>query len=176
MRLGFIAEMPRVAKAARGPPELPTRSFILDNGGYSIKAGYAPGPSESDKQALSRCQSVPNAIVRTRDRKSYVAAQVDKDITQWSEAMFRRPVEHGQLVGWEAEKEIWDHTFFDEKTAHKDLLVASPEETTLIFTENANTIPMLEKNADEIIMEEWGFGGYSRNLGQPLLDTGIQIT
>lgn len=79
--------------------------------------------------------------------------------------MFRRPVEHGQIVSWEAQKEIWDQSFFDEKTAQRDLLIAQPEETTLILTEAPNTIPALQKNADEIIMEEWRFGGYSRVVG-----------
>ncbi len=138
---------------------------MLDNGGYSIKAGFAPGQPENDEQALSRCESIPNAVVRTRDRKTCVAAQIDKDVTQWSEAVFRRPVEHGQLVGWEAQKEIWDHSFFDEKTAKKELFVAQPGETTLVLTENPSAIPTLQKNADEIIMEEWGFGGYTRALG-----------
>ena len=162
--------MPRVTKAAaRAPPQLPSRTFVLDNGGYSIKAGYAPSQPADDEQTLSRCNAIPNAIVRTRDRKTYIGAQMDKDTTQWSEAVFRRPVEHGQLVSWETQKEIWDQSFFDEKAAKKDLLISQPEGTTLILTENPSTIPALQKNADEIIMEEWGFGGYSRVLGRAYL-------
>lgn len=158
--------MPRVTKAkARAPPGLPSRAFVLDNGSYSIKAGFAPDEDESDERSLSRCHFIPNAIARTRDRRTYVAAQMEQDVTQWSEAVFRRPVEHGQLVSWEAQKEIWDHTFFDQKTAPRDLLVAQPEEATLILTESPNTIPALQKNTDEIIMEEYGFGGYTRQLG-----------
>lgn len=30
--------------------------------------------------------------------------------------MFRRPVEKGYLVNWEAEKEIWDLTFLDKES------------------------------------------------------------
>lgn len=158
--------MPRATKAAaRAPPQLPSRTLVLDNGGYSIKAGFAPSQPETDGQTLPQCHTIPNAIVRTRDRKTYVAAQMDTDVTQWSEAVFRRPVEHGQLVGWEAQKEIWDHSFFDEKTAKKELFVAQPEQTTLLLAENPSIIPTLQKNADEIIMEEWGFGGYTRVLG-----------
>lgn len=161
--------MPRATKGGvRAPPGLPGRTFIIDNGGFSIKAGYAPAQPEDDEQSLSRCHVVPNAIVRTRDRKTYVGAQMDKEVTQWSEAIYRRPVEHGQLVGWEAEKEIWDFSFFDERTAQNDLLISEPEDTTLIFTESPNTIPALQKNADEIIMEEWGFGGYRRTQASTL--------
>jgi actin-related protein 6 len=105
-----------------------------------------------------------HSLVRTRDRRIYVASQ-QNDISQWSEATFRRPVERGQLVNWEAEKEIWEHSFFDQKTAHQRLFLKDPDETTLILTEAPNTMHALQRNADEIIMEEWGFGGYARIVG-----------
>lgn len=156
---------PRSSKSTRSTPGLPSTTFVLDNGGYSIKAGFAPAEIIPDEEALKKCHTVPNAIVRSRDRKVYVGAQAN-EITQWSEALFRRPVENGQVVSWEAQKEIWDQSFFDDKSARKDLLVKSPENTTLIFTEPPNTMPAFQKNADEIIMEEWGFGGYSRVIGR----------
>ncbi|KIX06882.1 uncharacterized protein Z518_04858 [Rhinocladiella mackenziei CBS 650.93] len=160
--------MPRTSKtSARNIPGFPSTTFVLDNGGYSIKAGFAPSQTLSDTETLSRCHLIPNGLVRTRDKKIYVGAQ-SEEITQWSEALFRRPVENGQVVSWEAQKEIWDQSFFDERTARRDLLVRAPEDTTLIFTEPPNAMPALQKNADEIIMEEWGFGGYSRVIGPTL--------
>ncbi|RMD39717.1 hypothetical protein DV735_g5411, partial [Chaetothyriales sp. CBS 134920] len=158
----------RRAKGARARAQFPSRSFIVDNGAYSIKAGFAPDEQETDEQTLSKCHVVPNAIVKTRDRKTYIASRMDRDVTQWSEAVFRRPVEHGQVVSWEAQKEIWDFSFFNTKTAHKDLLITNPEDTTFIFAEHPNTLHALQKNADEIIMEEWGFGGYMRSLAPSL--------
>jgi actin-related protein 6 len=159
--------MPRATKTgARVPPGLPAKTFILDNGSYSVKAGFAPKGDEDDETSLLRCHIIPNSVVKTRDRKIYVASQMDQNVTQWSEAVFRRPVEHGQVVSWEAQKEIWDFSFFDERTAHKDLLIAHPEDTTLIFSENPNALPALQRNADEIIMEEWGFCGYMRTLSR----------
>lgn len=158
--------MPRASKAsARHVPGLPSTTFVLDNGGYTIKAGFAPSQPTPDEEALLNCRIIPNAIVRNRDRKTYIGSQCE-EITQWSEALFRRPVENGQVVSWEAQKEIWDQSFFYEKTAGRDLSIKSPEDTTLIFTEPPNTMPALQKNADEIIMEEWGFGGYLRVLGR----------
>lgn len=68
-------------------------------------------------------------------------------------------------MNWEAEKEIWDYSFFDEKTANKGLLIKEPEDTTLVLTEAPNTMQALQRNADEIIMEEWAFGGYARVVG-----------
>jgi len=87
--------MPRTSKAsARAPPVLPPKIFVLDNGGHSIKAGFAPSKSLSDTEILSTCHIIPNALVRTRDRKTYVGAQ-SEEIAHWSEALFRRPVENG---------------------------------------------------------------------------------
>jgi actin-related protein 6 len=157
--------MPRAAKSTRNTPGLPPTTFVLDNGAYTIKAGFAPLNPKLEADILAKCHTVPNSIVRSRDKKTYVAAQSSK-ITQWSEALFRRPVENGQVVSWEAQKEIWDESFFDERTAGKDALIKTPGETTLVFTEPPNTMPELQKNADEIIMEEWGFGGYTRVIGR----------
>ncbi|ETN45624.1 uncharacterized protein HMPREF1541_09456 [Cyphellophora europaea CBS 101466] len=162
--------MPRATKAAAPPaaPGLPARTFVLDNGGHSLKAGFAPEDPEPDADSVARCHITPNALVRTRDRKTHIGTQIDSDISQWSEAIYRRPVEHGQLVSWEVQKEIWDHSFFDKKTASRDVLVVEPSETTLIFGENPNVLPALQKNADEVIMEEWGFGGYMRKNAQSM--------
>ena len=148
----------------KAPVGIPAPTFVLDNGAYTIKAGYAPTDTEQDHDVLSGCAEIPNALTRTRDRKTYIGAQLN-EISQWSEVTFRRPVEHGQLVNWEAEKEIWDLSFFDEKTAQKNQFIKIPEDTTLILTEPPNTIPALQKNADEIVMEEYGFGGYMRTIG-----------
>ena len=130
-----------------------------------MKAGHAPASPVRDSEALSRCHTIPNALARTRDKRVYIASQLDTQVSQWNDATFRRPVERGQLVSWEAEKEIWDHSFFDERTAKRDLLVVQPEDMTLVLTEAPNTMPVLQKNADEIVMEEWGFGGYARVVG-----------
>ena len=157
--------MPKATKPAPRDPHLPSSTLVIDNGAYSMKAGCAPNSRIPDSETLSRCETIPNTLARTRDKRTYVASQLDTQVSQWNDATFRRPVEHGQLVSWEAEKEIWDHTFFDEKTARRDLLVTQPEDTTLILTEAPNTMPVLQKNADEIVMEEWGFGGYARVVG-----------
>ena len=150
--------------ATRDLQLLPSSTLILDNGGYSIKAGFAPYLPSSDADTLKLCHSIPNSLARTRDRRTYVATQ-QEDILQWGEVTFRRPIERGQLVSWEAEKEIWDHSLFDEKTAQQSLHVKDPENTTLVLTEAPNTMQALQRNADEIIMEEWGFGGYARVVG-----------
>ncbi|KAI5294562.1 Actin- protein 6, partial [Ascosphaera atra] len=55
------------------------------------------------------------------------------------------------------------------KTAKRpDLRVADPGDATLILTEAPNALPTLQKNTDEIVMEEWQFGGYARCIGPTL--------
>ncbi|KAL4877287.1 actin family [Aspergillus karnatakaensis] len=152
---------------------LPDKTFIIDNGAYTMKAGYAPdtaAPNVDDEEnALSACATIPNAISKTRGNRTYVGAQIGANVTDWNEMSFRRPVEKGYIVNWEAQKEIWECSFFDEKTVRsKELRIAEPEDVTLIFTEAPNALPALQKNTDEIIMEEWGFGGYLRCAGPSL--------
>ncbi|KAJ5935636.1 Actin-like protein arp6 [Penicillium verhagenii] len=163
------------AKAQKASPDLPSRrlpdkTFVLDNGAYTMKAGYAADPSLSSEDVLSACTSIPNTLVKTRDNRIVIGAQLSTQVTDWNEAAFRRPVEKGYIVNWEAEREIWEQSFFEEKATarNKNLRIAAPEDTTLILTEAPNAMPILQRNADEMVMEEWGFGGYARCLGPTL--------
>lgn len=131
-----------------------------------MKAGFAPtSPPPSTTESLKNCHIIPNALCRTRDKRTYVGAQLLSHISDWGEATFRRPVERGCIVNWDAEREIWEHTFFDEKTARKELRVKDAGETTLVLTEAGNAMAALGRNVDEIVMEEWGFGAYGRCVG-----------
>lgn len=165
------ATKPRTSARDSAPKvqSLPEKTFVIDNGAYTMKAGYAPEfpPPEDLDQALSACSTIPNAIAKTRGNRIYIGAQLNSQVTDWNEMVFRRPVEKGYIVNWEAQKEIWENAFFDEKTARpKDLRIESPEDTTLVLTEAPNALPTLQRNADEIVMEEWGFGGYVRCVGE----------
>ena len=143
---------------------LPENTFIIDNGAYMMKAGYASTLPPSE--AVSACSQIPNTLVKTRDNKIVVGAQLST-VTDWNEAMFRRPVEKGYIVNWEAEREIWDQSFFEENAAgNQSSRIANPEDTTLILTEAPNAMPILQRHTDEMVMEEWGFGGYTRCLGK----------
>ncbi|KAK2865253.1 Actin- protein 6 [Arthroderma sp. PD_2] len=153
----------RAAKAAPPPAEvLPERTFIIDNGGYTLKAGYS---STSGSDPLASCLTIPNALAKTRDNQIYTGLQLNTHISDWNEASFRRPVEKGYVVNWEAQREIWEHTFFDENTAYRPEVRCSDfTGTTLVLTEAPNALSGLQKNMDEMVMEEWGFGGYVRYL------------
>ena len=74
---------------------------------------------------------------------------------------FRRPVEKGYIVNWEAQKEIWDHEFFDDKAPQK----CDPSETRLILAEQPNSLPALQNNCDQMVFEEYQFASYYRGTG-----------
>lgn len=167
--MGNTKLRPGVKSAATEAQSLPEKTFIIDNGGYTMKAGYAPesSPPEDEENILSACGTIPNTVAKARSNRIYIGSQVNAPGTDWNELMFRRPLEKGYIVNWEVQKEIWEHSFFDEKTARsKEMRIASPEETTLVLTESPNALPVLQKNADEMVMEEWGFGGYVRCVGK----------
>ena len=93
------------------PPKfvLPEQTLVIDNGAYSIKAGFASEAPKLD----SDCHIIPNTIARNAAR-TWVGPQLDS-CTDFAEIVFRRPVQKGYLVNWEAEREIWDVSFFDSK-------------------------------------------------------------
>lgn len=98
--------MPRHPKVAE--QILPQQTLVIDNGSYAIKAGFVSGDPKLDE-----CRVVPNCIARDRGKKVWIGAQLEK-CTDFGEIVFRRPVEKGYLVNWEAEKAIWDNTFIDQ--------------------------------------------------------------
>ena len=98
--------MPRQSRGAQ--LALKNQTLVLDNGAYTIKAGFAAhSPQPED------CQLIPNCIARDRGKKVWIGAQLNY-CTDFGEVVFRRPVEKGYVVNWEAEKAIWDNTFFDQ--------------------------------------------------------------
>jgi actin-related protein 6 len=87
----------------------PRNSLVLDNGGYTLKAGIVSSGSTDLK--YDDCSVIPNCIARsTRDKCSYTGSELD-GCKDFGELAFRRPVEKGFIVNWEAEKAIWEHEF-----------------------------------------------------------------
>jgi actin-related protein 6 len=87
----------------------PNKTLVLDNGAYTIKAGVVP--SASVDLTYDDCSVIPNCIARsTRDKCTYVGSDLDA-CKDFGELAFRRPVEKGFIVNWEAQKAIWEHDF-----------------------------------------------------------------
>ncbi|KAK5995363.1 Actin-related protein 6 [Cladobotryum mycophilum] len=142
----------RKSKAAA--PAGSQNTLILDNGAWTLKAGLVRDG------VIDEPRVIPNCIARDRNRKIYVASNLEK-CRDYSEIHFRRPVEKGYLVNWEAQKEIWDHELFDDKAPLK----CDPSDTRLILTEQSNALPVLQTNCDQIVFEEYGFSSYYRGIG-----------
>jgi actin-related protein 6 len=88
------------------------RTLIVDNGADTIKAGFA---SQSPKEE-NDCHIIPNCLAKGAHNRTWVGAQLN-DCTDFADMTFRRPVQNGCLVNWEAEKEIWEQSFFNSKSS-----------------------------------------------------------
>jgi actin-related protein 6 len=144
-------------KAKQSGPPPPTRTLVLDNGAHTLKAGFVT----PDDSPVAEPRVIPNCIARDRARKVYVASEIDR-CRDFGEIQFRRPVEKGFIVNWEAQREIWDREFFDDKAA----LRCNPAETRLLLAEQPNSLPALQANCDQIVFEEFGFASYYRGVGK----------
>ena len=97
--------MPRPAKSQERV--IADQTLVVDNGGYTMKAGFAGNSSATDG-----CQVIPNCIAKDRGKRIWIGSQLEK-CKDFGEIAFRRPIEKGVLVNWEAEKAIWDNTFIE---------------------------------------------------------------
>lgn len=70
--------------------------------------------SEATDLSYDDCSVIPNCIARSaRDKRTYVASEL-AECKDFGELAFRRPVEKGFIVNWEAQKAIWEHEFMGE--------------------------------------------------------------
>ena len=99
--------MPRLSKAA--DRVLQEKTLVIDNGAYTMKAGFATHSPDIETD----CHVVPNCVARNRDKKVWIGAQLE-NCKDFQEMAFRRPVEKGYLVNWEAEREIWENSFLEK--------------------------------------------------------------
>ncbi|KAJ1886176.1 Actin- protein 6 [Kickxella alabastrina] len=123
------------------------RTLILDNGSYTIKAGYA------DAQAP---QHFPNTITRTRRTKRIQVGDLSTHTNDLSGLYFRSPFDRGHLVHWDVQLPIWD------RLLSNDCLQCTPAMTQLVMTEPMFNFSRCQKQTDEIIFEEYGFASFAR--------------
>ncbi|WPH02871.1 actin-like protein arp6 [Acrodontium crateriforme] len=136
------------------------QTLILDNGACTLKTGFASG----DEPNPSNCHIIPNCIARSqRDKRTYIGAEL-YDCADYGELAFRRPVEKGYVVNWEGEKAVWEKTFMG-KTAR---VKCDAHETNLILTEAPHAPAALQRNADEMVFEEFEFASYFRSAAPNL--------
>ncbi|KAK1754258.1 actin family [Echria macrotheca] len=138
-------------KSRASGPTPPSTTLVLDNGANTIKAGFVTQTKTDEPRVI------PNCLARDRHKKVYVGSELDK-CKDFGEIVFRRPVEKGFIVNWEAQKEIWDREFFDEKAPQR----CDPSETRLVLSEQPNSLPALQTHCDQMVFEEFGFSSYYR--------------
>ncbi|KAJ3170180.1 Actin- protein 6 [Geranomyces variabilis] len=124
-----------------------TKTLVLDNGAYNIKAGYA-GHAES-----LRC--VRNCSIRGKVGGVLYADQVDPT-GDLSGVTPRLPFERGYVVNWQLQRDIWNRLF------SPDVLNCTPDETTLLLTQPCFNMPVIAQSCDEVVFEEFGFASYHR--------------
>lgn len=138
------------------PVDIPT-TLVLDNGASTIKAGFVTSETDTSRE---KPRVIPNCIVRDRHKKVYVGSEFEK-CKDFGEISYRRPVEKGYIVNWEAQKEIWDREFFNDKAP----LPCDPSQTRLVLTEQPNALPALQTHCDQIVFEQFGFSSYYKGIG-----------
>ncbi|KAK3906086.1 actin family [Staphylotrichum tortipilum] len=141
-------------KSRAAGPRPPSSTLVLDNGADTIKAGFVTGDKVDGPRVI------PNCIARDRHRKTFVGSELEK-CRDFGELAFRRPVEKGFVVSWEAQREIWDREFFDDKAPQR----CDPSETRLVLAEQPNALPALQTHCDQMVFEEFGFSSYYRGIG-----------
>lgn len=158
----------------------PRQTLVLDNGAYTLKAGLvARGGDDDDdnnspdeaaagtdepraaRKTAEEPRVVPNCIARDRHRRTYVGSELSR-CRDFGEMAFRRPVERGYIVNWEAQREIWDRELLDSKTSPQP---CDPSETRLVLAEQPGALPALQANCDQMVFEEFGFASYYRGIG-----------
>lgn len=103
--------MPRHIKPLE--TQLPENTLVVDNGAFTIKAGYVNASGQA-----SDCQIIPNCLARDRGKRVWIGSQLE-NCKDFGEIVFRRPIEKGYLVNWEAEKAIWEQSFLDQNSKLK---------------------------------------------------------
>jgi len=93
------------------------QTLVLDNGGYSIKAGLV-----GEDPVLGDCSIIPNCVARDsgKAKRTYIGADLEK-CNDYFHLVMRRPVEKGMIVNWDLERTIWHHTFISERNAIFDV-------------------------------------------------------
>jgi actin-related protein 6 len=104
--------------------------------------------------------SFPTASLATGHRKAFVGSELDK-CKDFGEIAFRRPVEKGYIVNWEAQKRFGTASSSTTRRRKK----CDPSDTRLILAEHSNSLPALQFHCDQMVFEEFGFTSYYRGPG-----------
>lgn len=114
--------------------------FVLDNGGWNLKAGLA-----------SKLATVmPNSIMKAKSerRRAFIGNQIE-ECRDVSGLYFMLPFQKGFLVNWDVQKTIWDYIF------SKDCFSVNLSQTSITITEPPFNFPSIQEGMVEIFFEEY---------------------
>uniref|UniRef100_A0A2L2YCC9 Actin-related protein 6 n=2 Tax=Parasteatoda tepidariorum TaxID=114398 RepID=A0A2L2YCC9_PARTP len=117
--------------------------FILDNGGFTAKAGFA---NDSEPRII------PNCVMKAKSerRRQFIGNQIE-ECKDFSSLYYIYPFQRGYIVNWEIEKQVWDHIF------GSDFYNVDFKETCLIATEPYFNFVSMQESMTEILLEEYKF-------------------
>nr|CAD7448036.1 unnamed protein product [Timema bartmani]CAD7459813.1 unnamed protein product [Timema tahoe] len=122
--------------------------FVLDNGAYTSKAGFA---SSGEPRAI------PNCIMKAKSerRRPFIGDQVE-DCRDASGLFYILPFQKGYLVNWDVQKNVWDYIF------GKDCCSVNFTESPLIVTEPYFNFNSIQEGMAEIFFEDYECQGLLR--------------
>ena len=127
------------------------RVLVLDNGGHTVKAGYAG----TDEPSFV----VPNCFARPKNNLTKIVADETEDFRTssiFSNLRYARPFERGFLTNWGAQADVWNRLFSPK------FLDVDPACTTFLVTRPCMNLTPLKAQMDEVVFEQYGFASYCR--------------
>ncbi|TMS33712.1 hypothetical protein L596_001422 [Steinernema carpocapsae] len=142
--------------------ETMSRMLILDNGAWTLKAGYTWEPKPS-----VQC---PNAVIRSKTTSRIWDAADFHMCRDRSNLFIHSPFQKGYLVDWTIEHPVWQSVF--------EKLVVDPDETKLVLSDPNMMVPALKQVhiRDEILFEDFEFSAVHKTSGPLCVGyPGIQV-
>ncbi|GMH39782.1 hypothetical protein BSKO_07680 [Bryopsis sp. KO-2023] len=118
------------------------RVVVLDNGGGTIKAGFAGDPNP--------VKVFPNCTAKIKGERHNLVGDMLLDTKEILSLVLRRPFDRGYPVNFELQREIWARTF-------KHVLRINPREYGLVLTEPLFNLPSIQAEIEQIIFDDFGF-------------------
>ena len=137
------------SKAAATGSSIPvnTNIIVMDNGGDTIKIGFAG--------QISPTALVPNCACKPHGVKAIIVGLDTLNIPDINGLVIRRPIDRGYLTNSQLQKDIWAHCIHE-------VLKVTPEEVRkcwMIMTEPPANFSTSRQEMDRILLEEFGFEG-----------------
>ncbi len=121
--------------------------LIVDNGGETLKAGWATS---------TKPKIIPNYAVKPkREKKLYVADQLES-VNDYSGLFYRRPMDKGVILNWELEGAIWN------RMLGKQVMDVDVSTTALCLLDCPLSVHPLE--TQEFVLETMGFAALHRSM------------